>query len=115
MTIYKRGSVVLVIFPFSDKRHYKKRPALVVQDENVDTHLSQRIVVAITSNLDRTGPTRITIKRNSPEGRAMGIQDDSVIMMDNIQTIEPYMIDKIIGTCPTMGPVGAALRCALAI
>ena len=55
MTTYKRGDVILVKFPYSDLVRYKKRPALVVQDETVETGLSQRVVVQITSNL---GPHR---------------------------------------------------------
>ena len=45
MTTYKRGDVILVKFPYSDLVRYKKRPALVVQDETVETGLSQRVVV----------------------------------------------------------------------
>ena len=41
MTTYKRGDVILVKFPYSDLVRYKKRPALVVQDETVETGLSQ--------------------------------------------------------------------------
>jgi mRNA interferase MazF len=115
MTNYKRGDVVLVIFPHSDRIHYKKRPALVVQDETVDTRLGQRIVVAITTNLARIGPTRLSIKKDSPEGRSMGLLDDSVVMADNIQTVQPFMIDRAIGSCPSMARVGTALRCALGL
>ena len=45
MTTYKRGDVILVKFPYSDLVRYKKRPALVVQNETVVTGLSQRVVV----------------------------------------------------------------------
>ena len=51
MTIYRRGDVVLVRFPNSDLVTYKKRPALVEQDETVDTGLSQRLVAMITSRV----------------------------------------------------------------
>lgn len=51
MTTYKRGDVILVRFPNSDLVTYKKRPALVVQDENIDTGLNQWLVAMITSNL----------------------------------------------------------------
>ena len=115
MMTYKRGDVVLVLFPYSDQRTYKKRPALIIQDEAVDTQLPQRIVVAITSNLERTGPTRIKITKDCTDGKAMGLLDDSVIMTDNIQTIEPFMIEKTIGKCPAMSQVGTALHCTLGL
>ena len=53
-----RGDVVLVLYPHADLRTAKKRPALVVQSDNVVTDLPQRIVAMITGNLERTGPTR---------------------------------------------------------
>jgi mRNA interferase MazF len=48
---YKRGDVVLVIYPDSTLKTYKQRPALVVQADGITTGLPQRIVAMITSNL----------------------------------------------------------------
>jgi mRNA interferase MazF len=89
---------------------YKKRPALVVQDEHIETGLTQRLVAMITSNLVRTGETRVLIQQNSPAGRAMGLITDSVIMADNLATVHEREIDKIIGHCPRMADVDAGLR-----
>jgi len=113
MTTYRRGDVILVRFPNSDLVTYKKRPALVVQDENVDTGLSQRLVVMITSNLARTGETRVVVQEDSPAGKAMGLISDSVIVADNIATVREREIDKTLGRCPCMPEVDAALRKAL--
>jgi mRNA interferase MazF len=115
MTPFKRGDVVLVKFPYSDLVHYKKRPALVVQDENVETGLNQRVVVQITSNLERTGETRVRISKDSPAGQAMGILSDSVIVADHLATILPREIDKVIGRCTCMPEVEAALRRVLGL
>lgn len=46
---YKRGDVMLVLFPNADLRTAKRRPALVVQADNLQTGLSQVIVAMITS------------------------------------------------------------------
>jgi mRNA interferase MazF len=108
MTTYKRGEVILVRFPYSDLVRYKKRPALVVQDETVATGLSQRVVVQITSNLDRTGDTRVLVRKDSPNGQAMGILSDSVIVADHLVTVLPREIDKVIGRCPCMLEVDKA-------
>src|SRR5262245_18374545 len=43
---YKRGDVVLVLYPNSDLRTAKTRPALIVQVDNIQTGLSQ-VIVAI--------------------------------------------------------------------
>jgi mRNA interferase MazF len=41
---YKRGDVVLVLFPHSNPRQAKTRPALVIQADGLQTGLSQVIV-----------------------------------------------------------------------
>jgi mRNA interferase MazF len=115
MTTFKRGEVILVKFPYSDLIRYKKRPALVVQDETVDTGLSQRVVVQITSNLERTGVTRVLVKKDSPDGQAMGILSDSIIVADHMATILPREIDKVIGRCTCMPEVDDALRQVLGL
>lgn len=115
MTPFKRGEVILVKFPYSDLVRYKKRPALVVQDETVETGLSQRVVVQITSNLERTGETRVRVSKDSPAGRAMGILSDSVIVADHLATVLPREIDKVIGRCTCMPEVETALRRVLGL
>jgi mRNA-degrading endonuclease toxin of MazEF toxin-antitoxin module len=51
----RRGDVVLVLFPDSNLRTSKRRPALVVQSDQLGTELSQTIVAMITSNMARAG------------------------------------------------------------
>ena len=113
MTIYRRGAVLLVRFPNSDLVTYKKRPVLVIQDEHVETGLTQRLVAMITSNLARTGDARVLIRKNSTAGHAMGLITDSVIMVDNLATVHEREIEKILGHCPRMPDVEAALRTVL--
>jgi len=68
MTTCRWGDVVLVRFPYSDLSRFRKRPALVVQDEQVETGLSQRLVCQITSNLTRCGVTRVLVRKEAPAG-----------------------------------------------
>lgn len=110
MTPCRRGEVILVKFPNANLVTYKKRPALVVQDEAIDTGLPQRIVACITSNLRRTGVTRIHVSLDSPEGRQMGLLMDSVIVIDNLVTVQDQAIERVIGSCPMMLDVEGALR-----
>src|SRR6185295_11897067 len=59
----KRGDVILVLFPNSDLRTAKLRPALMIQADDLQTGLAQVIVAMITSNVDRaTHPSRILIR-----------------------------------------------------
>jgi mRNA-degrading endonuclease toxin of MazEF toxin-antitoxin module len=59
---YKRGDVVLILYPNSDLRTAKTRPALIVQANNLQTGLSQVIVAMITSRLFRANhPSRVVV------------------------------------------------------
>lgn len=98
---FKRGDVVLVLFPNSDLTTAKTRPAIIVQANNLQTGLSQVIVAMISSQMFRAGhPSRVTILRNSPEGRQSGLLVDSVIMTDNLATIATSAIYRLIGSIP---------------
>ncbi len=112
---YKRGDVILVRFPNSDLKTYKKRPALIVQGDGLGTELNQRIVALITSNLKRDGPTRVTVKKDDSVGKAMGLLTDSVIVMDNLATVLNREIERVIGNCPAMERVNQALRLTLGL
>lgn len=107
---YKRGDVILVLFPNSDLRTAKLRPAVIVQADNLQTELSQIIVAMISSNLSRAEhPSRILLKLNSPEGLQSGLLTDSVVMTDNLATITERAIDRVIGDL-SMDKVDTALR-----
>jgi mRNA interferase MazF len=112
---YSRGDVLLARFPYADLTRFKKRPCLLVQDDAIDTGLSHQVVVQISSNLDRTGPTRLPVEKNSEDGQSMGILSDSVVVTDQIQTVEAKAIDKAIGRCQRMDEVDAALKTALGL
>ncbi len=107
---YKRGDVVLVLFPNSDLRTAKLRPALIVQADRLNTGLGQVITAMITSRLQRaTHPSRVTVLLNSPEGKQSGLLSDSVVMRDNLATVIESALDRVIGSLP-MGQVETALR-----
>lgn len=107
---FKKGDVILVRFPNSDFKTYKKRPTITVQSDELITELPQKIVVPITSNLNRTGRTRIRINQDSSIGQQMGLRLDSVIFVDNLATILEREIDQKIGDGPIMDQVNEALR-----
>ena len=107
---YKRGEVVLVLFPHSNLRAAKPRPALVIQADDLQTGLPQVIVAMLTSKLFRANhPSRVTVLRSTLEGRQSGLLSDSVVMTDNLATIAESEIDRTIGTLP-MAEVERALR-----
>jgi mRNA-degrading endonuclease toxin of MazEF toxin-antitoxin module len=65
-----RGDVVLVLFPDSNLRTSKRRPALVVQADRLGTDLPQTIVAMITSNMARAGhPSRVVVRAGGENAR----------------------------------------------
>jgi mRNA interferase MazF len=112
----RRGDVVLVLFPNSDLRTAKRRPALVLQRDNLNSGLEQTIVAMISSNLARRGhPSRVFTAASSPEGKAARLRLDSVVMTDNLATIMESEIDSILGHLANITKVNAALRHTLSI
>lgn len=106
---YNRGDVVLVLYPNSDLRTAKTRPALIVQADNLQTGLPQVIVAMITSRLFRANyPSRVVIGVSAPAGQQSGLMTDSVVMTDNLATVAEVAIDRVIGTLP-MADVDTAL------
>jgi mRNA interferase MazF len=113
---FKRGEVVLVLFPDSNLRTAKRRPVLVVQAENLGAGLAQTIVAMITSNLARAGhPSRVLISLATPQGQQTGLLTDSVIMTDNLATVLETEIDRSVGEWPDMAAVDSALRHTLGL
>lgn len=112
---FRRGDVVLALFPHSNLRTAKPRPALVVQADNLLTGLPQVIVAMISSRLFRAGhPSRVVVSLATSEGRASGLLTDSVVMTDNLATIAENEIDRIIGKLP-MTKIDVALRHTLGL
>jgi mRNA interferase MazF len=106
-----RGDIVLILFPDSNLRTAKRRPALIIQADNLETSLHQVIVAMITSNLNRAGhPSRVTVPLLSPEGQRSGLKTDSVIATDNVATVLLNEIDRTLGSLGDMDGVDAALR-----
>lgn len=98
MTSFRRGDVVLVLFPDSNLQTAKKRPALIVQADDLNTGLPQVIVAMITSNMVRAGhKSRLSIYRDSREGQLTGLQLDSVIVTDNLATVRVNFVHKVLG------------------
>jgi mRNA interferase MazF len=113
--VAKRGDVVLVLFPNSDLRTAKTRPALVVQADRLDTGLSQMVVAMITSRMARAGhPSRVTVLLSTDEGQQSGLLTDSVVMTDNLATVIEQAISRVIGSLP-MEDIDVALRHTLGL
>jgi mRNA-degrading endonuclease toxin of MazEF toxin-antitoxin module len=87
---FRRGDVVLVDYPFSDRSGSKVRPCLVVQADRNNQRLSDTIVVTITSRIQHASaePTEPLIQVSTPGGRQSGLLFDSAVQCHNILTVD---------------------------
>jgi mRNA interferase MazF len=110
MTNYKRGDVILALFPDSNLQTAKKRPVLIVQADNLQTNLPQIIVAMITSNLSKKShPSRVLIEISTPDGKQSGLISDSLVATDNLATLHEKFIDKKLGSLVNMNAIEKAL------
>ena len=75
MTNFKRDEVISRQIPLLGYGQIQKEDRLlVVQDESVETGLEPKSGGSNDiSNLDRTGYTRVLVRKDRPDGQAMGI------------------------------------------
>ncbi len=112
---HKRGAIILVLFPHSDLRTAKTRPALIVQADALQTGFNQVIVAMITSKSFRANhPSRVLVRLSTTEGQHSGLLTDSVVMTDNLATIAEAAIERGIGMMP-MADVDKALQHTLGL
>jgi mRNA interferase MazF len=90
--MYKRGEIVLIPVPFSDLSASKKRPVLVVSNDNHNTSGFDIVVVAITSNLIQQG-----ISLNNSDMSKGQLPKPSVIRCDKIYSLDKSIVIKSIG------------------
>jgi mRNA interferase MazF len=113
MTSYRRGDVVLILFPDSNLRTSKRRPALVVQADQLGTDLAQ---TNRGHDQQQHGSCRTSdVAVASENAKRSGLLMDSVIMTDNLATVHNSEIDRVIGVFPGMTELDAALRATLAL
>lgn len=106
----KKGDIVLVRFPNSDLKSFKKRPALVVQSNSLALEYKQKLVACITSNLKRNATHRIEVDINTSTGQMTGLKTDSVIITDNMATIQERDVEKVIGSFNDITALDDSLR-----
>jgi mRNA interferase MazF len=108
-----RGDVVLVDFPFSDGSASKRRPALLVQSDNVVS--VNEILLPITSNVSRIGPTRLVVDPAVEPGT--GLRTVSAVACENPFSVHRSLIVKRIGSlgAASMAKVDECLKLALGL
>lgn len=110
------GDVVLAWYPFASGVGGKRRPCLVIQNDEDNQKIAITIVAQITSTLTRAGDkSHFLVHVNTQEGRQSGLLHDSLVSCNNSATIEQNLIQKVIGSLPAsvMQQLESCLRAAL--
>lgn len=74
-----RGDVVLVDYPFSDRTGSKVRPALVVQADSINRHITDTILASISRSKHRASVTQLFVNISTADGRLTGLRQPSMI------------------------------------
>ena len=91
-----KGKIVLVHFPFTDLTDSKLRPALVIQENDLDVvvaFISSRVPAQVTSS-------DLPVTENHLAFPATGLKVSSVIKFDKIATVSKDLIEGEIGEIP---------------
>lgn len=88
--VFAFGTIVLARFPFTDLTGDKRRPALVVSDDN---DRRPDLIVCFITSVPRTGPDMASIQPTS----GTGLKVPSVVRFDKLATLERSVIAGKIG------------------
>ena len=94
--MYSRGDIILIPVPFSDLTASKKRPGLVISNDNYNNANPDMIVVAITSSLIQPG-----IPLSNSDLTQGQLPKPSIIRCDKIYSLDKNIIVKSIGHVST--------------
>jgi len=111
----RRGEVVLVDWPYSDRTGSKLRPAVVVQADYLNGLLDDTILVQITSTPHGIPGTEV--KLDPAQETNSGLLHVSYAFCPNVMTAEQALIDQTIGFLSTaaMQEIDDCLKKSLAL
>jgi mRNA interferase MazF len=89
--MYKKGTVVLIPFPFTDLSANKVRPALIISSNKLKG--DDIVAVFISSNTKKSSqPTDCVLKTSEADFEFSGLKTDSIIKIDKIATLDKKII-----------------------
>jgi mRNA interferase MazF len=115
----RRGDIVIVDFPYSDRTGSKVRPALVVQSDVWNQRIDDTILALITSSSQRRVgvPTQYFIDVSTVEGQRTKLRLNSIVQCENLITHDQRLILRVIGGLSdvAMEKTDTCLKAALGI
>lgn len=87
--MYKQGDILLIPIPFTDLTSSKKRPVLVLSNDDYNNKTEDIIVAAITSNLAEKDYIVMLSGNDLEQGT---LKADSCIRVDKIYTLSQNIV-----------------------
>jgi len=97
MTVFKRGEVVLIAFPFTDLSTTKMRPALIVSSNEFNSRNLDVILAAITSQIPKKIPTTDHLLALDDQKQA-GLPKTSLVKLGKVVTLDQRLVRKKLGS-----------------
>ena len=94
----KQGDIVLIVFPFTDLKSIKVRPALVISKEDFNQRQADAVFIMITSSIKDVKPEEILINRNDSGFAQTGLKKESVIRTSKIHSLSQSLAKRKIGS-----------------
>lgn len=114
---FRRGDVVLIVFPFiQDFSKSKNRPAVVIQNDVGNAYGDNLILASITSQVpEQDYPVHYRVYAGSPIAKEAGLEKDSVVKAETIITIPKAHVLEKLGHFPpeAMAEIDRCLRVSL--
>ena len=117
-SIVKRGSVVLIRYPFTDLTGAKVRPALVVTPDHLLPRLEDVLCLFISSAMpDALLPTDFVLEPEHPSFPTTGLKRRSVFRMHKLALLHKVLVLRVLGEGDQalMSEVNQRLRLALGL
>ena len=94
-----RGDVVLLPIAFVSGKGTKVRPAVVVQNDDLNARLKSTIVAVITSTNTRAHqePTQLFIDISTADGGKTGLLHASTVKCEHLDTVDQGDLVRVIG------------------
>ncbi len=94
-----RGDVVLLPIAFVSGVGTKVRPAVVVQNDNLNHRLNSTLVAIITSTNTRarTEPSQVFVDIATPDGQRTGLLHNSTVKGEHVDTVDQRDVLRTIG------------------
>ena len=109
----RRGDVVRVDWPYSDRTGSKVRPAVVVQDDILNSKIADTILILISRTRRAVGTTEVLVDPLTEPGA--GLRYASVASCNNLLTLDQRLIVQTIGRLSdaTMRQIDDRIKAAL--